>query len=163
MGTLCSVPIRDAYHIYMLFEPCVAQTPKPQLECSTALQSKTALLTHCKSETAISTRLTTRYSCNRRYLSTFCCRHCTELLQERTTPKSKPADVIQAWLTEHHLPMCSAFLLQNHIHSSILRSAVPDIAAQFLQHGVRLGDLEWFSRAAMLRDLLQVSMPTLLY
>ena len=89
------------------------------------------------------------------------CRKCTQLLQKGAASQLKPASFIKAWLTEKHLPICTALLiseaLQNHQRGSIcLGSAAPDVPSKFLESGLRFGDIEWFSRAAMLQGVLQV-------
>ena len=115
------------------------------------------------------------------YLSTtLCYRHCIQLLQGcKAPPKSTPADQLKHWLEHRHNPMCRRFLIKNELQQQLQglslgelipgipahlhKTAVLDIAADFLKSGVRFSDLEWRSRASMLKSILQVGVAILTF
>lgn len=87
----------------------------------------------------------------------FQCRYCATLLHYSTTLENweDKVDPICYWLKNFHLPIC--LQLSGRILLHQLRKTEPDVASHLLTYSLEYKNLEWFSRAALIKACLEVS------
>jgi len=80
-------------------------------------------------------------------------RHCTALLHDITKSDGATDEQIRNWIHTFHYHICFTFLMCKNCKP---RDTAADIQSDVLEYGLQYQDLEWFTRAAMVRAILKV-------